>query len=302
MSHRHLYHSLLISLFPVLISAQAFFPSDSAVWKEAQRWDGFGPPLITMEQYTLYGDTIEGGVAYKYLHISGEGTNLLRIDSLEKRVYVSPRDPDGIGVLPFKDNLLYDFGVSVGDTVRVLYLRSGRDTLNWVVFKDSTMEFSGQQRRFIDVYYTGNGFRTDRWVEGIGSLSGFLAPMSDAPQSFESWYELVCFTNFGTGYQYEPDSLTYPYINCNASLKLAEPAHSEILIYPTPFQSHLVIENQSKSDIKYRVVSTSGDEIFRGKVFNSDLIELETEGLSNGLYMLFVFNKNEMFIRKIIKY
>lgn len=299
-----IYAALLLVSFMTL-SAQSFFPSDSAVWKEAQVRIGGPNDAPFMARIIMYGDTIVNGMQYKFLDISHMvGIHLIRLDSTEKKVFLQPRG-QGIGSLPVGDNLFYDFGVTVGDSIPIidLYLR---DTLHWVVIRDSVQEFGGKMLRFIDVYrdYYGTA-QVDRWVEGIGSLSGFLAPFDEPSGWFEFRYQLVCFQDFTENYQYEQDSLWYDYMNCDASLSSDEQAFAripfELEAYPNPFGKELKLENPSDRIIHYSIITSTGQEIKKSSLAPLEYITINTEPLSKGVYLLRVSDRNQLITKTILK-
>lgn len=298
---RHLFYSLLVSLFPVLISAQNFFPTDSAVWKEAQyrlRASGGSP---RMGQVIMYGDTIVNGVPYKLLDVHPDGIQLIRLDSLEQKVFLSPQG-QGIGALPLGDNLLYDFGVTVGDSIPIIEIAT-RDSLYWVVVKDSVQEFGGKMLRFIDVTRDYYGYvHTDRWVEGIGSLSGFLAPFDEPSGFFEYWFQLVCFQDLSDGFQYESDTLWYDYINCNASLSIPEKATLNISQFPNPFYSYIRVLNNSASTASFNLTTMSGVLVIENQILPYQDLRVTTEDLPSGFYIIHLRGKTGVSRKKIYKY
>lgn len=294
--------ALLLTTY-LTLSSQNFFPTDSAVWKEAQVRVGGPNDAPFLERIIMYGDTIVNGMSYKFLDISSSGLNLIRLDSTEQKVFVNPQR--GIGFLPVGDNLLYDFGVTVGDSIPVIEI-STRDSMYWVVIKDSVQEFDGKMLRFIDVYRDYYGYvHVDRWVEGIGSLSRFLAPCNEPSGYFEFWYQLVCFQGFTENYQYEPDSLWYDYINCNASLSGGDQVLAisalELDAYPNPFEKELKLENPSDRIIHYSIITSTGQEIKKSSLAPLEYITINTELLSKGVYLLRVSDRNQLKTKTILK-
>lgn len=296
--------ALLLTTY-LTLSSQNFFPTDSAVWKEVHLRIGTSNTYPRMRRIIIYGDTIVNGMHYKFLDISYMvGIHLIRLDSTEKKVFLQPQG-QGVGALPVGDNLFYDFGVTVGDSIPILEI-GGRDTLHWVVIRDSVQEFGGKMLRFIDVYrdYYGTA-QVDRWVEGIGSLSGFLAPFDEPSDWFEFRYQQVCFQDFSDGYQYEHDSLWYDYINCNASLSGGDQALAisafELEVYPNPFGKELKLENPSDRIIHYSIITSTGQEIKKSSLAPLEYITINTELLSKGVYLLRVSDRNQLKTKIILK-
>jgi len=249
----------------------------------------------------MYGDTIDNGTAYKFLDISYRvGKHLIRLDSTEQKVFLQPRG-QGVGSLPVGDNLFYDFGVTVGDSIPIInfYLR---DTLYWVVIKDSVQEFGGKMLRFIDVYRDYYGIaQVDRWVEGIGSLTGFLAPF-EQPSGGEFFYQLVCFQDFLEGYQYEPDSLWSNHINCSGSLSITEKAPISLSQFPNPFKSFIRIVNDSESFGSFRLITISGSQVLADQLHPYQDLKITTEYLPSGFYVIELRSDSGVSRKKIYKY
>ncbi len=95
---------------------------------------------------------------------------LLRNDSINKRIYIRPLFDENI------ECLLYDFGLKVGDTVKSVILINFKQPL--IVSKVETIEFNGVKRIQISAVVKGaKNERTLKFIEGIGSTSGFLVPI-----------------------------------------------------------------------------------------------------------------------------
>jgi hypothetical protein len=299
-----IFTALLLASYLTLPS-QNFFPTDSAVWKEAHSRIGGPNNAPFMGRIIIYGDTIINGMHYKFLDISyTNGKHLIRLDSTEQKVFLQPQG-QGVGALPVGDNLFYDFGVTVGDSIPIIEI-GRRDTLYWVVIKDSVQEFDGKMLRFIDVYRDYYGIaQVDRWVEGIGSLTGFLAPFDEPSGYFEFWYQLVCFQDFSEGYQYESDFLWFDYMNCNASLSVGDhdAARTPFALeaYPNPFGKELKLENPSNRVIHYSIITSTGQEIKKSSLAPLEYITINTELLSKGVYLLRVSDRNQLKTKIILK-
>lgn len=187
-------------LWFVLISltAQNYYPlvTTGKVWSTAH---SYGQPFPWFSYYLKFeGDSLIDGLLYKQVWKSQDTTQLGWISNgfireENKKVYYL----SWAGGPP--NNLLYDFGVSPGDTV---YLFS--DPMGIWFNVDSIGNYTlltGEIRKKISLscYLTGTFLGNDTWIEGMGSLFGVLesgacALIGDNPK-------LLCF--------HENDTLKY---------------------------------------------------------------------------------------------
>ena len=171
------------------------FPTDSAVWRVNYYSGALGcPPLVAEYQYTMNGDTQIASVNYKKIFRSGVSyqqfcyppafgyAGAIREDS-GKHIYL--RLPNANA-----DTLLYDFNLSVGDTV-INYLNY-TCTVPTVSSIDSVLVGSSWRKRF-NLYDSSCGASGVSFIEGIGSTRGLL----EWTASFESAGQLECFQLHG---------------------------------------------------------------------------------------------------------
>ena len=143
----------------------------------------------TTLQYTD-GDITLDGVDYKLVYgQTMNGISLMGgVREQDKRVYYRRKS----GEYYDDEVLLYDFNLTVGDTV----------TVNWfnerlIVLEESETEVNGTMRRQLGLgMYFGEGKEVDEyWVEGVGSTYGFLNSGNEA--FVGSFVYLLCYHEDG---------------------------------------------------------------------------------------------------------
>lgn len=184
---------ILLFLFCIEGFAQNYtpFPTDSAVWRVNYYSGALGcPPLVAEYQYTMNGDTQIVSLVYKKIFRSGVSyqsfcyppafgyAGAIREDS-GKHIFL--RLPNANA-----DTLLYDFNLSVGDTVHnYLNFTCSSPTVSSI---DSVLVGSSWRKRF-NLYDSSCGASGVSFIEGIGSTRGLLEWTS----AFESAGQLECF-------------------------------------------------------------------------------------------------------------
>ena len=182
------------------------FPDTSAKWNETY-WVNNGsanPPYS--ENYPnimfLGGDTIISSLHYKKLLSSGYQFSIgaggppnccyyyntyqgaIRQDSIHKKVYFCNASTT-------VDTMLYDFNLSVGDTLQSSYINNPFDS-NYVSSIDSIFIGTSYRKQYhISRLHTSGFSNYLNLIEGIGSTQGLLYPLNPG---FEIGWELNCFS------------------------------------------------------------------------------------------------------------
>ena len=228
-SMRKLYAVLIICLsgilFPFCSSAQdEVFPTKDAIWNIV-----ISGPNMKSYFYGLTGDTVIDSQTYNKLYLLND--TLLLIDSKDiyvggirqsdKKVYMKPADTKyGEEIEEF---LMYDFSVKEGD---VIYME--KRPLYFFDFFGPTFEdvdiynldLAVNRSAYVaDVQYSDLGLTIlvgligfDRWVEGIGSLSGLFFTQGPALTGYkkgfldrDEWCKLACLKVEGEIRYQHPD-------------------------------------------------------------------------------------------------
>jgi hypothetical protein len=261
------------------------------------------PCIVTVDQeYFLGPDTLIGSNTYKVVYKQGYVSYL----------YMStpPVPPNCTGSYSFVNNtvaeawirqlgkkmmiwipsfqteeLLYDFDLSVGDTVPNSYnnFLGGTDT---VVSVDSIL-LRGQYRR---VMLTSEGLEL---IEGVGSDRGLLEPMD---LIFDCGYQRTCFSLADTTWL--PGQGT----NCQLILTDSQKSKSQesSLILHSSSQGFAMDLPPRTGDCKYSVFNLSGKLIFCG-ILNPGFNTINYPSkLCSGVYLLQLSARNYTTVRKIV--
>ena len=276
------------------------FPTSNAMWRE--RFDGFEVNCENY-QYLITGDTIINGLTYHKLQKSGilyfagrdgcdwnntrninEYAGCFRNDTSEKKVYYIYSDTE---------ELIYDFSLSVGDTIPEPYYYSNYHTIESI----DSIEIGGKfHKRFkIDNCGDGGGGWELYIIEGIGSTYGLLSP-TRCP--FESNYWLLCLSINGETF--------YPWqAGCDA-IRLGMEDYSQnktmISLFPNPATGELKIGSE-KSSIKNVEIFDIYGRKQNAKVEDLFSVEskLDISHLSVGIYFVKIYTEAGEVMRKVLK-
>jgi hypothetical protein len=271
------------------------FPDSNAIWNFHAVLYGI-PPSDQYYSVSLTGDTVINGVIYHKLmtpfvrtsdHYSGGDAvagykGAVRQDPAIRKVFIVP--PDSI-----TEQLLYDFTMKAGDTVRGF---------------TETGLFPADVVESIDSVLVGNDYRK-RWkinsgyniylIEGIGSTYGLI---EHSPGTIVDWMDisLTCFRQDGKTIY--PDTLT----NCEL-ITGVQPVLGQgdpVIVYPNPSRGSFTIGFSDPADIReVRLTDLTGNIILRQATHNRKTIEID--GLNNGIYFLIITDRdNRSLTRKII--
>jgi hypothetical protein len=286
--------SILSFLLLVAMSATGQnFPTDSALWKE---WyydiECLNLPFCYERQYLLAGDTIIGNKTYNKIFLSIQYFNnpyydvgyqgAVYYDNAADKVYWRPANTS-------QDTLLYDFNLSVGDTLPETYIYQ----IGWgnIIRIDSidTVMTSGHT---ITRYHMDNaGWGSEYILHGIGSTIGFLETIYPF---FESENHLGCFRNYIDSIYYPDSSLT-----CDVFTDIHESfaTNCSIGIYPNPVKDILNIDNAS--GFHAQLFSITGLLISETEIKNEHF-ELKLKDVPEGMYFLRFEKDLEIKAKKII--
>lgn len=259
------------------------FPESNAVWRV--NWGEqacFISGLAQAEyQYVQSGDTLINSVHYHQIHRemglafacgpyypSGIGyMGGLRQDTSLKKVFFLPVDS-------LSEKVLYDFSLSVGDTLPNLISKVYGNIYPTVNSIDS-MLIGADYRK---VFNTTAG----TILEGIGNLAGLLEI-----SQLDLTPELLCFTQDSTDIYKVHSSADCELIT---ALKSIVPLQIPVSFYPNPFRTQARINVRAdyiNSDLI--LFNLFGEKVRIVKLSGQDLI-LDRGDLANGLYFFRISN------------
>lgn len=292
---------LINFLFCTFVNAQTSvyhpFPENNAIWNITAQgccWiDCPSPPNPNPIigdynfSYSFSGDTIINGSTYRKILKTGtayehcnfgnfinnwysiyEYAGAIRQDTAARKIYF-------ISAANSNECLLYDFSVSVGDTI------NNCECQTTVASIDSVLIGSNYRKRF-----NLSTSPSISIIEGIGSTSGLLEPLCP----FEYFGTLDCFSlNEQTLY---PNSAT----DCilTTSIGYSENSPNRINIFPNPFFSQATLQtNIQLKNATLTINNCFGELVLSIKNINGNAVELSRGDLATGIYYLRLSQNNQ---------
>jgi hypothetical protein len=193
---------------------------------------------------------------------------------------------DGTGVI----DTLYDFNLQVGDSMH--YVSDLYDTYLTITTIDSVLVNTAYHKvfHFNDYTTSSESWLTDKWIEGIGSIHGPLAPRMPATlgfnQAFPDSTRLTC---------YSQDELTiwshagYPdcVVNIGLSIEGIEIGEPSELAWPNPFVDKVSVTGLEAGVWDYVVLDTQGRILLTGRAtIIEQLRTIDLSTLPPGIHLL----------------
>ena len=260
-----------------------------AIWRWEYKYGGFLsiPLTSTYYYFKILNDTSINTTLYKKSNYSV----FLREDS-GGRVYLL--DYTGI------ENLLYDFSMDVGDSIRSCHrntIGSDTDYTYFHVVKTDSIYLNGRYLKRLKFkekdpfFYNEFLFDTVTWIEGIGNLHHPLA-MNYYPCE-ACGRNVMCYTSLDL--EWESDAGQCQYLGIEG-----ETDENPIECSPNPFMNEITIDCDVES-IKLLIYNSSGNLMMEKNVRCREKTELSLP--AKGLY-LFKLYKDDKFVgsNKLIKY
>jgi hypothetical protein len=225
------------------------------------------------------GETIIDGFAYKSIWRCDEEDQLnwnfygyIREDN-DHRVYLKPPDYD--------EGLIYDFGVSIGDTLQARNIYLNNDILNFIVTHIDSVQLGDGFKKRISLYEYINQ-KDEFWIEGLGSYFGILNSCNNAYGGACGGYEALCFEDNGViVYQNPGYSDCYYAVNVGMDLNYTY----SLRIYPNPAKEFVNIEVGENSDVEIEIFDLIGRKFFN-KIYLDNKILLNLQMMDKGTYVM----------------
>ena len=290
---------LAIPFMTLALGAQAQvnfpFPDSAATWVQYYETMVSPPPLPTFEwvstaNFCMNGsDTLIAGMSFTRLSdCAGGYVGAIRQDT--GAVYFQPADSA-------QAYLLYDFGVSMGDTLRDVYVNEllGTGTGGWMnadlidlVVTSSAPSTNYDGRIEVQGHPLDLGPGIDfQWVEGIGSIHGLftLNPLNVSGY----WYGIHCMSHQdtvrweeGAWFVNAPGACSPQYVG------ISEEAESSFRVYPNPTTGKVFVDARDRQIDEVRLSDAMGRTYPILVTDRSPLLELDLGDRSAGVYMLHV--------------
>lgn len=289
------------------------FPDSGAIWSEHFYYSGEKSSDF-FEKFAINGeDTVINQLSYKKLYLFYNSyfdiissTYIGGIREENKRIYylgdTVHRYKPMSNLYNFQEILLYDFSLSIGDTLPSAECGdiTPSNFLGCPIIVTN-----------IDTVLYGNTYRKEfsfnmpwvKWVEGIGSIgigqSGLLFYNGDILAK-SPWQvsTLICFK--------QNDTIVYfnsNYPDCmpvNISQKMIEKIN--VLLFPNPANDKLYVELKENNNYDFSIIIYNLlGQIVKLEKLNQIENELNISNLTKGIYNVRIINKNEIANFKVIK-
>jgi len=217
-------------------------------------WNNIGtnPPWLYTKFYKFSSDTVLDGITYHWLKESNDSVNwvksaLLREDTISKRVFLYGYS---FGVFQGGEGLIYDFSVSIDDTLALFNPVMCGDTCRIIITDmDSVLVGNQYRKKFIfDILPSPHCFQLSNFfIEGIGYeygvydiggglVGGFLPRLvcyheNNSLMYVNPYYGFCFTTTVGVEDSEVQESVTFEYL-LNNTLKIRAKEHiKEIAIF-----------------------------------------------------------------------
>lgn len=283
------------------------FPTDSTNWRQVSAvW--FMPVYEQWDyNYFIEGDTVLSGQTYN--KIFRTGTYAYYTVSMPYMIHTLTMGPymthnnsyiggireDGMKKIYFypesasvsSEQLLYDFNLSVGDTLPVAYNNTSFVLgENYVSSIDSVLIGTNYHKRFNISIPTNSNYVSI--IEGVGSTFGLLEMLVPV---FESASRLNCFTRAGTLLYKDSTAINpqvYTIANCSLPSLVGINEHlnkGEVTIFPNPSTGSINIKTSFSEKITIEIFDVLGKSVYRSERSAFEFtIDLSTQ--PKGVYFL----------------
>ncbi len=248
---------------------------------------GFGTDTTISD--TIYAEVLRatGGVEtphqqYGYLRVKN-GQVFYRTD---------PEEPERI---------LYDFTISEHETIHVYGL-----TGEWPDYGLVEYHFTCDSIRYFEycsilrkVLFLSpvdmQGYNSESWIEGIGSVSGLLHNYDGRVGG--DGFILSCVTH--------NDNLLFDKYETGECVRIAvginnESLNSNVEIYPNPTSGVVTIETGGKGPCLVTISGLNGQSLYSRDI-NDPIFQVDLSPFRNGVYFITVRSQNILITRKVVK-
>lgn len=312
---KHLFITAFFVCFLTQTFAQAYkpFPTQNAVWNYNYRTHGICSTCCQDYSYSIEKDTLIQGMIYQKIIKQGvyylntiytgsctdtvtstfqENAGYIRNDSVNKKVFFYDTSMAN-------DTLLYDFNISLGDTLASTYSLNNQGPNYYICDTIYSTNINGIQRKvfgFTD-WYPFVAYPRLILIEGIGFVDGLF---SNTHNSLAITIQLQCFR--------ENNIIVFPdtAISCDLITQLNEAALNEgsIKFFPNPVNDKLELQFNNASTIQnIQVFNLLGKEQnITWQKSSTTQYQLNTFYLSKGIYLIQLRTSQGVISKKVVKH
>ncbi len=244
--------------------------------------------------YRIEGDTLINGIVHKKMWHTNEDPSIgnwtlekiIREDSTQK-VF------QHIGIID--DLLIYDFGLSVGDTI---FSNINPDEMAIVGAIDSIELNDGSKRKRLDLnsLTCPNLNDSEYWIEGIGGVSHAMSFIENFCATDIGRF-LRCFSNDGSFLYGPTDGSTCFIINSTDEIE-----ESKIKVFPNPTQDILNLEYDEMLKIEELNILNFNGQVIKSFQVENGFSQINISDFPIGVYYLKIETvKSEFVFKKFIK-
>ena len=270
------------------------FDDPDAIWHVADTRPQGGPQdpsfiATTTTRYFYAGDTTIAGETWRrmWAQATTDPPPTALFEGLVRQVNDLVLFMDTLATL----DTLYDFGIQIGDSVR--YTMQGLADLYLNVVSLDSLLIQDVYHKVIqfdtsDALQTLESFVSGRWIEGVGSIHGPLAPIR--VEDLEDWYFMdstrtICYRQDGPVLWQHPD---FPECTVNILLGTAATAKPEVRVLPNP-ASHLIrVQGLPRGNWAWRVIDARGATELEGRTSGTDPCAIDVRSLTTGIHVLWI--------------
>jgi len=177
-----------------------------------------------------------------------------------QRAYLKPPD--------YFEGLVYDFSVSVGDTIEARNVYLNNDTLHFVVTQvDSVLLLTDYRKRIKLFEYINQ--KEEVWIEGLGSYFGILNSCNDSYGGVCGGYEALCYEETETLIYQHPEYSTCYYA---ATVGTDEINLENFLVYPNPAEDFVSLDFSNTEKKEIELIDLAGEKILKKVTTNKNFV------------------------------
>ena len=205
--------------------------------------------------------------------------------------------------------LIMDLNLEVGDTVDTeTWKWDGINYTNSKIIVDSVYYYDGRKHIRTNCYisfsydYRFTYYDTLQFVEGVGPTFGIMyVPCLMLPRHEWFMLSLTCYYRDNI-LEYDRVSNSHPYYDCNIfwSIGINEADDINVALFPNPTKDKFHITDLMNEEHTIQIISPIGAIIKTIKTLGPE-IEIDLNGLPNGVYNIKISNSNGTITKKIIK-
>lgn len=282
---------ILFFLFYQNVNSQSF-AEEGNQWS-MRSYTFAGPYSIT---YRIEGDTIINGIDYKKMLGTSEDPSLavnwnlskiIREDSTQKVYQLNASSNE--------ESVIYDFGLSVGDTI-VSNVSPEQNSIVTTVDSIELNDGTKRKRLTITSLYCPDWNIEEFWIEGIGG-ENYAFYYVDVFCQTDTGLSLRCFSNNGNFLLGSADGT-----NCFVPTSINELEQTAIKIFPNPTQDVLNLAyDETLKVVNLKFFNYQG-QFVKSLQVESDLSQISISNFPKGVYYLNIETANSKFIfKKFIK-